>query len=657
MSSEPLLGAPKQSNGRSSPAPPSNAVVFPSGENESPKKGKKAKDGVRKSVMGLRDQLDKREKTSFGKTVGEGIDIVQFQSAIFYGEESEGKAQLYVMRLGPLNGRVSCMFSTRDGSGRAGERYTARQGKLVFEDGEYEKMIEIGIIQSTVWSPTLEFRVELLRPDRCELGKYLFSCRIKVLDADCFPDNFIGQAVLKGEHHNIPRMKFISHYFWFCMNLPGVIKRSLFILTVKQLHNCYVVLCIFLNVYIIDVVSHDTPEANEHLWCSTRERTAVAMGALYIVPFLILHLADLYCVRLDLASHIRVYFQSALVRKYLNYDKTSRENITASAVSLGVLNECHAIVENGIMTAFGFLGQAGKLLIIGGFLATHNPFAVYPVFLFPLAIAFWIQVRNCVRVEGKEHVADTKEEVDGFVHEMCLNYQLIADYFQRPQINEQFLTLVSRLNRAQLPGYYNETNSNYVLGWVGTTIIAVFITKVSPGLADPGGLSVGAFLATMQIFHNIADIFKEMYHQHNRIMGIYGPLLRMCTLLNASTDLEVLKNKSRKLHAKSRALRSHVMNKKQAGLPLDHDPDGHHLYATDAVPIEITGVAFAHDEGATILRNVSIDPIRQGSLVIISGSHRSGKSTLLKMIAGTLHPKIGSPLNIKQLPLLFCANV
>ena len=28
-------------------------------------------------------------------------------------------------------------------------------------------------------------------------------------------------------------------------------------------------------------------------------------------------------------------------------------------------------------------------------------------------------------------------EVDGFVKEMSQNYQLIADYFQRPMINEQ----------------------------------------------------------------------------------------------------------------------------------------------------------------------------------------------------------------------------
>ena len=70
-----------------------------------------------------------------------------------------------MMRLGALRGRVSCMFSTRDGSGKAGERYTSRQGKIVFEEGEYEKMLEIGLVSFPVWSPTLEFRVELMRPN------------------------------------------------------------------------------------------------------------------------------------------------------------------------------------------------------------------------------------------------------------------------------------------------------------------------------------------------------------------------------------------------------------------------------------------------------------------------------------------------------------
>jgi ABC-type multidrug transport system fused ATPase/permease subunit len=84
------------------------------------------------------------------------------------------------------------------------------------------------------------------------------------------------------------------------------------------------------------------------------------------------------------------------------------------------------------------------------------------------------------------------------------------------------------------------------------------------------------------------------------------------------------------------------MQKKQAGEPLDHDPEGKHLYATDSLPIEITGVGFSHKQEDPILRDVTLDPVTQGSIIVVAGVHRTGKSTLLKMIAGTLDPQKGS---------------
>ena len=91
-------------------------------------------------------------------------------------------------------------------------------------------------------------------PDRCQLGKYLYMCRIKVLDADMFPDNYIGEAVVSGAADKISKITLIRHYFYFCMTLPGVPKRSIYTIVIAQLHNCYIVREVFVASHSCEIV-------------------------------------------------------------------------------------------------------------------------------------------------------------------------------------------------------------------------------------------------------------------------------------------------------------------------------------------------------------------------------------------------------------------
>ena len=108
-------------------------------------------------------------------------DRVQFASKVFYVHENYGKAILPVIRIGHQHGTSTCKFKTRNKSGKAGHRYVGTMGEVIFKDGEFEKDVVVPLIASSEWCSNVEFEVELRNPHNCELGKYLYKCRVKVL--------------------------------------------------------------------------------------------------------------------------------------------------------------------------------------------------------------------------------------------------------------------------------------------------------------------------------------------------------------------------------------------------------------------------------------------------------------------------------------------
>ena len=46
-------------------------------------------------------------------------------------------------------------------------------------------------------------QVRIKGPDNCELGKYLHTCRVKIIDDDKFPSNKYGEQIEEG-HQVVP---------------------------------------------------------------------------------------------------------------------------------------------------------------------------------------------------------------------------------------------------------------------------------------------------------------------------------------------------------------------------------------------------------------------------------------------------------------------
>ena len=84
-------------------------------------------------------------------------------------------------------------------SAKAGRSYKHTEGELVFEPGLFRQSIEIETVGNPLWSPTLEYKVQLYDPEGCTLGLYLQTARVKVIDRNPFPTSkYADQASAQG---------------------------------------------------------------------------------------------------------------------------------------------------------------------------------------------------------------------------------------------------------------------------------------------------------------------------------------------------------------------------------------------------------------------------------------------------------------------------
>merc|ERR1719424_2756716 len=116
------------------------------------------------------------------------------------------------------------------------------------------------------------------------------------------------------------------------LKVPGVRYRTVACLIMDQSHNLYLLLTLYLNIYLVDVLFKVTASTEHRLWihaCPENGRiyTAAAVGTSFIAPMLFLHLWDLKKARLDLGGLSQDYLQVNLFRRYLNYTETSRMKV------------------------------------------------------------------------------------------------------------------------------------------------------------------------------------------------------------------------------------------------------------------------------------------------------------------------------------------
>ncbi|CAK0834514.1 unnamed protein product [Prorocentrum cordatum] len=598
------------------------------------------------------------------ESAGPPPDILQFDAGVYFVEEEEGAMTLDVMRLGTMRGKCSVKYKTVDGSAIAGQRYEAVQGELHFSEKDTCKSITIPIIDDGQWCTTLEFSVLLYDPVGCELGRYLYTSRVKVIDGDTFPTNRFNDVIkehgLRGLTQGdcgVKPVELLIEYFKLNYSNLAVKSMTIATLAIDQLQNLYFLLTVNLLKYVADDVLAQGADPAAFLVPNSLESTLISVGALYLVPYGLLNGLDIWKSQLGLPEVSKAYLRQNVFRKFMNYDADSRGKVPSSERVLAMTSDIDDIVESGYMKALEIVKITGKLGVSSFFILQENPDGLGPIAfrIFTLATLAFVAVNGDESVRVQEAISKQEGRMVATVQDSAAKYRLIADYLMRPKIQDELERNVHELSKASIPAQTLECVNEYYPGWLANVLTAAYIIYGGQQVVQ-GDLQIGAFLATSGVIKDVGEGFKDIFTSLISISKAVEPIQDMTVFMNLPTDLRSNKRVNRQRRSRTKLERSPdrlAELRRRTGTQ----------FPTDAIPISVDGVSFSYP-GATApaIERFQVS-VPQGKLVAVVGPRREGKSTVLRLLGLVETPSEGEIfvpahlriLHVSQIPMLLDA--
>jgi len=606
---------------------------------------------------------------------GMHVDTVQFMVGTFYATETDGQANLPVVRLGKREGAASVHFKTEAGSAHPGEQYVGREGVLEFGPGEAEKEISIELLADDCWHATQEFSVELSEACGAMLSKHLKSVRVKILDVDVFPSSRYAKEIIgpgPQSNHELPQnfgtdpgqanhWLVMMEYFKFNFRNPVVRRGSIKCLIADQIKNAISIGEMLLGLYLVDEIlvkygnlvstSDDVDESE------------------YVIPLLVVALISLgftlICHSLDyrrcfwkVGGGSLKLLQSNLLRRSLAYNPGSRALVPTSLLTQTTRIAVHDLTFNGYIQVFPVFKGVGNLIFLAVFQGVRlGVGGMIPIVVFPFFMLAFMKCRDAVTKRVMKARNRSEVELIDNVARTSDNVRVLTDFSKRGDAVTRFEKTIGANNSAIVQCMAVDVNNNYFTTWMGEVLIALFtfgggyftVTRQDNFLMKEATL--GTFMATVKVFNSLRVGFAAVYASLLRMLESFPSLEQIVTLLNLETE-DVARMKQVKMTIDVGKEKWHTAQLRQFSDGLkDYLKQRQITRAMDTIPLKVEGATFKYPSCAN---SMYFDAeFLQGELVgICSERPGVGKNTFLKLLAGVLLPLDGSVFVAPHLRLL-----
>lgn len=468
---------------------------------------------------------------------------------------------------------------------------------------------------------------------------------MKVIDSSCFPTNKYKSKIDAGNIEEIPKWSLLIEYFKVNLECPIVRRGTKKTLLADQVHNLNFLLKLFMNVYMIDYVLSPNKREDSLIFAKDRHVELLLICSFMLLPFVIEHIIDYRRISWKVGGSSRKTIQKSLLRKFLNYDEESRENVNGSDVIMAMTRDAVDLVHLGYVNVFSLASSVGQLLVVFLFQvsAPHifnkkaRPIAFAPLIIFPLVLIPFLIWRRPKTNAFESDRNQKQDELVSRVNRTVDNYHLIADFNQRPLFVSWFEEVIKTYNSANTAASQVMKNNEYFSPWL-TLIFACVYTRIGGGQVidwkSGSPMSLGIFLTNLNIIYAIGNAYGSIYKTLLTMQSTFDSLERIVRLMNLTTDLNVRKKVNR--------CRREMTNQIRAEIRAKHESSGVQAIALDLLPIKLEDVQFSYPRGSSRLNLSGKVEIQQGSLVALVGPRGQGKTTLLKILGGELLPNGGT---------------
>jgi ABC-type multidrug transport system fused ATPase/permease subunit len=261
------------------------------------------------------------------------------------------------------------------------------------------------------------------------------------------------------------------------------------------------------------------------------------------------------------------------------------------------------------------------------FTLQNNPDTWWAAVSVPVVMLLWGCCRTRVFFQASEEVGEKELSCISLVNETLAKLSLVADYQQRPQMNDIFADRAEQFRTAQVREHHVTLTNKFIPKFLGPALVALY-TVLSARLVLTGKLRLGIFLATVKIFGSICGAFSECFGLVMEVLGTLPALKGVFVLLNMPTDVPGL--------GRSNDARMQMTHERRQKLP-DHES----VPKTDRLQIELVDLEFSHGSGKPVLKSLNL-ACPQGKLCKIVAKSGSGTQTIMQLLAMRHFPTWGT---------------
>lgn len=571
-------------------------------------------------------------------------DIVQFMSRIFYSEEGRtNRVSVKVIRIGRLQGSCSVKCRIQDGSAKAGAKYHHHESRLRFHEGESVKSFEVELIDDDNFDATLDFHCHMEKPENCAIQGDMSVSKVLIFDNDLFPSSEFEpylqniNYVEEGTLHTIGFKLLWAFIRFTFLHVPSIWWKSIVAIFLAQLGNAYYLMTIYLKVYLVDVCLNVKDESTMErlLVPGNRGLTAALLGLAWVMPNFILVAADHFEMSvLEMGFHIRQHLRVNLFRKYLNYTRHSRARVPIQDLKTSMMEDIPTLTRDGYLITFEILKKVCKVIFVAYYLLQKHPRSGIPLAIYPTLMLLWLGSRYKRRLWLLKKNGDGVSDTQGWLLHAEDSFELVNDYDSRNAIVGKFQKVLQDQRKLVMALKSFSFWSGIVIPWI-TVIATGFYIATAGKLVTEGELSLGSFLATINLYKDLGDRFLGICADFEALSEVIDPLSVLTVQFNLETDLP---QRMAAHEEHERYMLQYLSENKPPSLQSVTES------AYDSIPILMKDVVLRNRHNRDESRSTISATTPQGSLVYVSGKSGSGKTSLLSMITRDGLPETGQVL-------------
>ena len=465
-------------------------------------------------------------------------DVVQFQARTFFTWETDSYVEIDVVRLGEARGLATVEYTSENGSAQAGTNFQAVEGEITFQDHQTEVTINVPIIDTPGWNPTLEFTMRLHSPKGAALGTNLSECRVWIIDKEQFPSSKVQWS-----HEVQQRFTLLKEYFEHAAKNPIVRKGSIKTFAIDQLPNVLYIVQLALQVQLVDRLLQPISErSNSNEYESPEELAvigfqAMTIGAMYALPIFIINYLQLSKCWLGVGGAARKQLQVDLLRKYVNLTTQSRNDVGRAGFMEALSRYAYDVVDSGYMVMFDCAKSIGKIVVLLAWSLTVSPLAIPLMCLLPTLLILRVYNQEAVSTKLRLKLFKVQDSVVAHAEDVARNFQMIRDYQRRPLQAQRLERVVQEANFFSNAVWDFDTRTSLLAPTV-SVFLAGMLILASPYLIVRGHFSLGEVLVALQAVQSMGDECTILFMSLVKVQHAISALLKVTHLLNLPTDVE-----------------------------------------------------------------------------------------------------------------------